>query len=136
MLDKERMKSRLGTLAHYKENLERILPKDYAAYRKSAPETKAAVERYLQVISEIEIDVVVQVYKGFELRPAGGEESILAAAEEKLSRRLLDRVRARRNLRNALVHAYSNIEDREVFGFAHDLGDVAEFKKAAEGFLK
>ena len=135
-MDNDRIKSRLGTLAYYKENLRRILPKGYAAYRKSAPETKAAVERYLQVISEIELDVVVQVYKGFELRPAGGEESILDAAEEKLGRRLIDKVRTRRNLRNALVHAYSNIDDKEVFALAQDIGDVDEFERAAERLLK
>jgi len=134
-LDKERIRSRLSVLAHYLENIRKIVPKDYAAYKRSAPEIKAAVERYLQVISEIELDIIVLIYKSLELKPAGGEESIINAVEDTLGRKLTDKIRVRRNLRNALVHAYSDIEGKEVFALAGNLNDVLEFEKLVRQLL-
>lgn len=136
MLDTERIRSRLASLTYYEENLKRLLPRTEAAYKKSSPETKAAAERYLQVISEIELDVVMLLYKGFELKPAGGEDSIIEATKDKLGSRLTDKVRQRRLLRNSLVHAYANIDDDEVFDLASDLSDVAEFERKIKGFIK
>ncbi|MGI0141335.1 MAG: DUF86 domain-containing protein [Candidatus Micrarchaeales archaeon] len=136
MMDRERIESRLSMLESYSGRIKNMLPDSEAAYRKSQPEKKAATERYLQIISELELDIIVLLYKEKEARPLGSEESVVDSMLPILGSGVVDAVRARRRLRNKLVHAYTNIEDNEVFSLSHNLKDVQEFKKAVKKLLK
>ncbi|MGC9037242.1 MAG: hypothetical protein ACP5IK_00815, partial [Candidatus Micrarchaeia archaeon] len=67
MLDKERITKRLADIEHYSSILGSIIPSSYEAYKKSDITTKAAVERYLQLISDLELEVLALAYKGLDL---------------------------------------------------------------------
>ncbi|MDE1845714.1 MAG: DUF86 domain-containing protein [Candidatus Micrarchaeota archaeon] len=135
-MDRPRIISRISMFDHYVSNLKKITPKSISEYKKSESYTKAAVERYLQVLSELELDVIVLLHKGLELRPVGSEESVISAIEPTLGSKTVENVRARRRLRNALVHAYSDIDDFEVFKMASDLKDLENFKASVLKILK
>lgn len=88
------------------------------------------MERNLQLVSDMQLDILMQLYKGLELRIAGDEESVLDRLKEKFSKGLIDKVKKRMALRNNLVRAYVDSGyDNEAFEQAHNLDDIAEFKK-------
>lgn len=137
MIDADRVKRKLADLKNYCSRLERITPKSLELYLKSDIVVKSAVERNLQLVSDSELDIMVQIYKGLELRIAGDDESILDRLEEKLGKATIAKVRERRRLRNDLIHAYSDSDfDKPVFEQAHNLSDVESLRREATRILK
>lgn len=127
MIDKERVRRRLLDLERYSDRLEGMLPESKAQYKKSGTVLKSAVERNLQLISDIEIELMALLYRGMELSLASDDASIIERLSGKLSSSALSGVRNRRDLRNLLVHAYSDKSyDDEAFDQASSLGDVKE----------
>lgn len=130
VLDAIRIKRKLVDLERYKARLEKIVPKDMGTYHKSDIIVKGAVERNIQLVSDVELDVLMQLYKGLEMRIAADDESIISKFEEKLGKKLVEKIRERRELRNDLIHAYIESDyDKKVFEQAHDLSDIETFSK-------
>lgn len=137
MIDKERVARRLLDLEKYSGRLEKMLPDSKAQYKKSDGVTKSAVERNLQLISDIEMDVLILLYKGMELSLAGDDTSVINRMDSKMNKFVLDGVRARRDLRNQLVHAYSDSSyDDETFAQASSLADVRELIKETKKIIE
>lgn len=137
MFDRERIAKRLLDLERYSSRLEKIVPSNLEKYKNSGYESKAAVERYLQLISDIELEVSLLVYRGLELSVANDETSLLEKMTPTLGKRIMGSVGLRRALRNKLVHAYSDESyDDEAFAQADGLKDVGEFAKAVRKQLE
>ncbi|MEM3191222.1 MAG: HepT-like ribonuclease domain-containing protein [Candidatus Parvarchaeota archaeon] len=137
MMDKDRILRRLTDLERYSSVLKGIAPNSYENYKASDIKTKAAVERYLQLISDIELEVMVLLYKAMDLGIAGDEEPLLNKFSGMLSRDAVEGFRKRRALRNILVHAYSDMHyDKETFEMANQLGDVASFIRGTKTLLR
>jgi len=106
-----------------------IVPNTYEAYEKSSI-TKAAVEGYLQLISDLELEVLALAYKGLDLGLAGSEEALAGKFEKLMSKEAIEGFKERRALRNMLVRAYFDMHyDKEAFEQASKLEDVAKFIK-------
>jgi len=129
-MDKERILKRLSDIERYSSVLGSIVPSSYAEYEKSQITTKAAIERYLQLISDLELEVLALAYKGLDLGLAGSEESLAEKFEKLLSKEAIEGFKERRALRNMLVHAYFDMHyDKEAFEHASKREDVAKFIK-------
>lgn len=136
MPDEARIKRKQVDLERYKARLEKMAPKSVDAYLKSDTILKSAIERNIQLISDVELDILMQLYKMLEIRIAGDDESIIAKFEEKLGKKLVERIKERRNLRNELIHAYTDSDyDRRVFEQARDLSDIEAFNKEVNRLL-
>jgi uncharacterized protein YutE (UPF0331/DUF86 family) len=97
-------------------------------YEKATAERKAAVERNLQLISDIELDVLILLDRHLGLGTVADEESIVDRFEGRMRKETLEKLRERRKLRNTLIHAYAvNRDDKEVGGQAINLDDVKRF---------
>ncbi len=128
VLDVIRIRRKLADLERYKIRLQKIAPKTLDAYAGSEIIVKSAVERNVQLISDVQLDVLVQLYKGMEIRIAGDDESVINNMEQKLGKALSEKVRERRRLRNELIHAYAESDfDEQVFEQAHGLKDIDDF---------
>ena len=137
MVDKERILIRLVDIERYAKVLGDITPNSYEAYAKSNVITKAAVERYLQLISDLEIEVLTLVYRGLDLGIAGSEESLTDKFKKLLSKRTIEEFKKRRALRNMLVHAYFDMHyDKDVFEQASNHKDIVDFVNEIRAILK
>jgi uncharacterized protein YutE (UPF0331/DUF86 family) len=129
-LDKERILKRLGDIERYSSVLGGIVPNSYEAYENSSSTTKAAVERYLQLISDLELEVLALAYKDLDLGIAGSEESLVGKFEKLMSKEAIEGFKERRALRNLLVRAYFEMHyEKEAFEQASKREDVAKFIK-------
>ncbi|MEM4122426.1 MAG: hypothetical protein QW644_03015 [Candidatus Micrarchaeaceae archaeon] len=136
MIDKERILRRLTDLERYSNVLMEIVPSSYAKYAASDMKTKAAVERYVQLISDIELEVMALLYKGLDFGIAGGEEPLANGLSNVLSAEVINSFRKRRALRDSLVHAYFDMHyDKETFGEASNLSDIAKFIKEVKKII-
>jgi len=136
-MDTERILRRLNDIEHYSNTLASIVPSSYEVYERSAITTKAAVERYLQLISDFELEVLALAYKSLDLGLAGSEESLISKFEKLLSKEAIESFKERRALRNMLVHAYFDMHyDKEVFEQASKLKDVERFIKEIRKIIK
>ncbi len=137
MLDAERINRKLTDLEQYKERLEGFAPKDLKSYLKSDSILKSAVERHLQLISDLELDISALLYKGLELKLSGDDESVLDGLKDRLGKNLVEKIDNRRKLRNSLVHAYIDSNyDKEVFEQSHDMGDLRDFGREVRKIVK
>ncbi len=130
MIDKERVERRMLDLERYSERLEKMLPSSKSQYKKADVVLKSAVERNLQLVSDMEIELLVLLYKGLELSLASDDASVIDRLSGRISSSALAGVKTRRNLRNQLVHAYSDRSyDDDTFAQASSLADVRELVK-------
>ncbi len=137
MVDKERIEKRLLDIERYSTMLSKIVPNNYEKYIKSESITKAAVERYLQLISDLELEVLLHVYKDIDLGISGSEESLVSRFENLLSKEVVGGFKKRRTLRNILVHAYFDMHyDKEVFEQANNRNDISDFIKEIKEIVK
>ena len=137
MIDKERIAMRLVDIGRYASVLGSITPGTYGAYTKSEITTKAAVERYLQLISDLELEVLTLAYKGLDLGIAGSEESLTSKFEKLLSKKVVEGFKRRRALRNLLVHAYFDMHyDKDAFEQASHRGDINHFVKEIKAIVE
>ncbi len=136
-MDTIRLKRKLTDLGRYKDRLEKIAPKDFNTYVKSDSIVKSAVERNLQLISDVQLDILMQLYKDMEIRIAGDDESVINNMEHKLGKASSEKIRERRRFRNELIHAYIESDyDKQAFEQAHSLNDVDNFIREVERLIK
>ncbi len=101
--------------------------KSVAAYAKEDYIIKRTIERDMQLISDVQLDILIQLYKSLNLAAPGEEKSIITAMDKVMDKNLVEKIKARRSLRNELVHAYKDANDKEVFELADDLKDLERF---------
>ncbi len=54
------------------------------------------------------LDIIMLIYKGLELSIAENDESVIERMKHIFSGKVIERIKARRRLRNLLMRAYSN----------------------------
>lgn len=137
MLDRERILARLLDLERYSRRLDDLLPESLEMFKAADYVLKAAAERLLQLISDIELEISTLVYKGKKLELTGEESRLLERVSGILGPKITEGVRIRRILRNKLIHQYADVSyDEEVYAQAGGLKDVYDFRKAVERLLK
>ena len=109
--------------------------KSAAEYAKENYIVKRTIERDMQLISEVQLDIIIQVYKSLNLAAPGEEKSIITAMEKVMDKDLVEKIKARRNLRNELVHAYKDANDKDVFELASNLKDLERFIVDVKKFI-
>lgn len=133
MVDAERISSRLAELERLIERLEGVRDLGEGVYLQDI-ERQAMTERWLQLAIQICIDVGAQLSSELSAQPPsdyGGVFTSLADAGH-LDRELADRLAAAARLRNLLVHAYLDLDSRQVFAALARLGDLREFAVAVQ----
>ncbi len=136
-MDTERINSKLMDLASLMEEIRGTLKtKSAAEYAKENYIVKRTIERDMQLISEVQLDIIIQVYKSLNLAAPGEEKSIITAMEKVMDKDLVEKIKARRNLRNELVHAYKDANDKEVFELASNLKDLERFIVDIKKFIQ
>ena len=110
--------------------------KSAAEYAKENYIVKRTIERDMQLISEVQLDIIIQVYKSLNLAAPGEEKSIITAMEKVMDKDLVEKIKARRNLRNELVHAYKDANDKDVFELASNLKDLERFIVDIKKFIQ
>ena len=133
-----RIKTKLGDLDKYLDELESILPKKYENYMKSI-ETKRACEHLAHVSIECVIDICAIIVAELKLGPPAEEESIFDKLAEKhiMSNTLIKKLRMMKKFRNVLVHQYGNVDDKLVYkNLANNLNDFYIFKKEVLKIIK
>lgn len=133
---KNRIEERLAKLDGCLSSLKKIVPKTYEKYNNSGIEVKWDLERGLQLISEIEVDIITLLHKILKKGPVGEELSLLSALSKELGEGVIKSVKERRKLRNELVHAYTIDNGEQVFEQAVTTEDVERFKDAVKGLLR
>ena len=82
-MDTERINSKLMDLASLMEEIRGTLKtKSAAEYAKENYIVKRTIERDMQLISEVQLDIIIQVYKSLNLAAPGEEKSIITAMEK------------------------------------------------------
>ena len=128
----------LGQLDVYLRELENHLPKSFSQYEKNL-EKKRFCERTLQLMIEICIDISQLLVKELKLGLPTEEESVFEKLEQSkvispaLKRKLIEM----KKFRNVLIHKYTDIIDRLVYGHAtKEKNDFINFKKEIIAYLK
>ncbi|MBI5332125.1 MAG: DUF86 domain-containing protein [Candidatus Aenigmarchaeota archaeon] len=111
-----RIKTNLGELDKYLDELKAIIPKKYENYVSSI-ETKRACERLAHISIECVIDICAVLVAELKLGPPAEEESIFDKLEEKhiMSNKLIKKLRMMKKFRNILVHQYGKVDDSLVY---------------------
>ncbi len=136
MLDKERIKEKLSDLKIYSKRLSSIVPRGSDSYKNADIILKSAIERNLQLVSDVELDILALLYKGLELKLSGDDLSLIESLNGKLSKKSINKIKERRTLRNLLIHAYANSSyEEESFKQAYNTADVTEFIKEVRQLL-
>ena len=134
-IEKNRIEEKLAQLDETLSILKEMVPQNYKEYEKAGKALKWDIERGLQLISEIEMDIAVILYKGLKKGIAGEEASILSALSKEVGEGAVINLKERRKLRNELVHAYTIDNDSDAFKQASDLNDVKRYEAKVKELL-
>ncbi len=133
---KERIDERLSKLDSCLLSLKKMTPSTYEKYRDSNEGVKWDLERGLQLVSEIEVNIIVLLSKALQKGPVGEESSLIMSVSKELGEGVIKEIKERRKLRNELVHAYTIDNDEHVFDQAADTSDVDGFKQSLRKLLE
>ena len=134
-MNKERINTLIVNLEDYQSELEGI-KLDSAEELKGDLIKRRVLERLLQLLSEVEIDIVEELYKGYKLNLVDEENSMILSISSLLGKKVTDQLRVRRNLGNQLVHAYNSYTVAEVYEQAKDTSDFDSFKLSVRKLLR
>ncbi|MHB1829794.1 MAG: HepT-like ribonuclease domain-containing protein [Candidatus Micrarchaeaceae archaeon] len=136
MFDKDRIKEKLSNLELYSKRLGSMAPKGADLYKNADIMLKSAIERNLQLVSDVELDILALLYKGFELKLSGDDLSLIESLSGKLSKKSINKIKERRTLRNLLIHAYTDSGyEKESFEQAYSTSDITEFIKEVKQLI-
>lgn len=135
----ERIKDKIDDIEKYLAELIEIVPGNLGDYKKDF-KTKAACERYTEIVIEATIDLALLAVK---YRKLGYPESDLEAFEilsksKIISSELAEKLQDAKRMRNILAHEYGEVDDEIVFNSIKDEleRDVKEFIKSIRKALK
>ncbi len=134
-MNKERINTLIVNLEDYQSELEGM-KLDSAEELKRDLIKRRVLERLLQLLSEVEIDIVEELYKGYKLNLVDEENSMILSISSLLGKKVTDQLRVRRNLRNQLVLAYNSYTVAEVYEQAKDTSDIDSFKVSVRKLLR
>ena len=126
----ERIKDKIEEIEKYLSELAEIKPDNLEDYSNDF-KSKAACERYAEVIIEAVIDLAFLLIK--EKRLPSPESDLEAfdvlARDNIIPARLADRLKDAKRMRNILAHEYGKIDDEIVFNAVKNEleGDIKEF---------
>lgn len=133
---RQRIEERLTKLDECVATLKRIVPHDYNAYSQLQTEHKWEVEKGAELVSQTELDIIIQLRKIIRKAAVGEESSLVSSLSNELGNHITEEVELRRQLRNSLIHEYALNYDKEVFKQASNLEDVEAFEKAVKKLLQ
>ena len=136
-MEKDRIENLIEDIKKYEETLKSVLPSSFSIYEKEDIKTKSTVERHLQLISDLEQNILVVLYKGlFEFFPTDIKD-VFAKLSERLGGTVIEDVKRRKLFRNKLIHAYiAGLYDRESFEQAKNLSDIDSFIAAIKKAIR
>lgn len=137
MVDRNRVLIKLEELERYLSELKSIFPADFEKYQHVA--VKRACERLLQLSIESTIDVCKKLLIGNRLGIPQDEMDLFdkLAKANVFSQDVLLMLKQMRNLRNILVHEYTEIDDKKVFEIIeYRLNDFVQFKQQVLNYIK
>ena len=124
-----RIKDKLREIERYLAELSEIVPRSIEEYLEI--KTKAACERYFEVIVEAVIDIAFLIIKDRHLKiPEDDKQAFDILANEKLILpELSQKLKNAKGMRNLIAHEYGKIDDEIVFeAITSELeNDVREF---------
>ena len=111
-----RINDKIDKIREYLSELEDIRPESYEEYIKDK-KTKAACERYFEVIVEAVVDLAFLIIKVKGLRiPEDDKKAFDVLADEKIiSKELASRLKDAKGMRNIIAHEYGTIDNEIVF---------------------
>ncbi len=129
MVDKELLSRKLSKLREYLTELRKSTDITWEKYQADV-RSKAFVERYLHLATELVLDIGNHIISFYQWRePTGYRDIFLVLSEHGIINH--SEVNIYQNMasfRNMLVHRYEKIEDEVVFGiFQRDLKDFDTF---------
>jgi uncharacterized protein YutE (UPF0331/DUF86 family) len=133
LVDAERVGARLDRVEHLIERLEDVRGRGEGAY--FADEAlRASTERWLQLAIQICIDLGTQLVTELSVPAPTDYAGVFHAlgAGGAISPELADRMAQAARQRNLLVHAYLEVDDRQVLAVLERLDDLREFAAAIQ----
>ncbi|HLM30115.1 MAG TPA: DUF86 domain-containing protein [Solirubrobacterales bacterium] len=133
MVDAERLEARLERLERLLEQLEQARGAGLEVYLADEG-LRAATERRVQLAIQACIDIGAQLVSEVSARPPTDYADVFFSLAESgvLDRPLAERLGQAAGLRNLLVHAYLDLDDRRVFASLDHLEDLRELAVVAE----
>ena len=138
MLDKNVIMARLARLDEYAFRLKRFESISLEEYLGDY-DIQAIVERNLQLAIQVCMDIANYIIARKKLAFPVEQENIftLLGREGIITRDLADRIKGMVNFRNILVHDYTEIDSKKVYGILKQgLKDFNHFATAAVKFLE
>lgn len=127
-----RINDKIKEIENYLSELIEITPENFQEYMHDF-KTKAACERYFEKIIETVIDLAFLIIKDkrFELPEEDKETFDILAKEKIISKKLAEKLKDAKGMRNIIAHKYGKIDDEIVFeSITEELEkDVKEFIK-------
>jgi uncharacterized protein YutE (UPF0331/DUF86 family) len=121
---------KIKEITTYIEELGTILPDTFDDYAKNI-EKKAACERYFEKIIEAVVDLAYFIIKERKLAAPEEEESsfTMLADQNIIPKRIAEKLRDAKGMRNIIAHEYGKIDDGIVFNAVTEqlTDDVKEF---------
>ena len=129
-----RITDKLREIERYLAELSEIVPRSIEEYFEI--KTKAACERYFEVIVEAVVGIAFLIIKDRRLKiPEDDKQAFdILASEKIISAELSQKLKEAKGMRNLIAHEYGKIDDELVFeSITQELGkDVVEFAQAVK----
>lgn len=111
-----RIRDKISEIEGYLDELPNIVPKSFEEY-KSDLKTKAACERYFEVIIEAIIDLAFLVIREKGLKIPEDDKGAFDTLSKGniISEELAEKLKEAKGMRNILAHEYGKIDDEVVF---------------------
>lgn len=135
---KDRILIKLDEMNKYLDELDKILPDNYADYQASLTITRAC-EKTIELAIETIIDIISIIVAGKKLGVPSDEDNLIKIVEKNkiISNLLAKRLSEMKGFRNILVHKYGDIDNQKTYEYmTEEINDFDEFKKQIKKFLK
>ena len=133
-----RINDKIKGVENYLSELLEIMPRDFQEYKEI--KTKAACERYFELIIESVVDLSFLVIKekGLKIPEEDKQAFEILADENIITEQLSEKLKEAKGMRNLIAHEYGGIDDELVFeSITQELEkDVSEFIKLIKKFVK
>lgn len=126
-----RIKDKIKEIENYLNELLEIIPRNLNEYREL--KTRAACERYFEVIIEAVVDLAFLIIKDKKLKiPEEDKEAFdVLVTESIISEELARRLKDAKGMRNLIAHEYGKVDDEIVFNAITE-----ELEKDAREFIR
>ena len=137
MVDKRLVGRKLAQIDTYLNQIREFSKISLSRY-KTDWKTERIVERTLQILVEVCIDIANHIISDKEMRlPTGYADTFKVLEENKvIGKKLCERLEKMAKFRNVVVHQYETIDPTIVVSILHrNLGDLERYRKAIVQYL-